>query len=87
MAFGCQSLENTAKTSVLDRFYAEKRVNYGVFYGKHCKYTVKNNVFEGLFDLFFVYICSVGRVFKGLGKEGNWKHYKQMFWNGFMATN
>ena len=75
MVFGCQSLENTAKTSVLDRFYAEKRVNYGVFYGKHCKNTVKNNVSDGFFDL-FLYICSVGRVFKGLGKEGNWKHYK-----------
>ena len=46
MVFGCQSIENTAKTIVLDRLYAEKRVNYGVFDGKHCKNTVKNNVFE-----------------------------------------
>ena len=27
-------------------------------------------------------------VFKGLGRQGNWKHCKKkMFWNGFMATN
>ena len=68
MVFGCQSLENTAKTSVLDRFYAEKRVNYGVFYGKHCKNTVKNNVFEGFFDLFFVYMFS-WPCFQGFGER------------------
>ena len=37
MVFGCQGIENTAKTSVLDRLYAEKRLNYGVFDGKHSK--------------------------------------------------
>ena len=47
MVFGCQSIENTAKTSVLDRLYAEKRVNYGVLTEniiKTLKNTVKNNV-------------------------------------------
>ena len=33
--------------------------------------------------LIFLYICSVGRVFKGLGKEGNWKHYKKNVLEGF----
>ena len=53
MVFGCQSIENTAKTSVLDRLYGEKRVNYRVFDGKHCKHTVKNNVFEGFLIFLF----------------------------------
>ena len=35
-----QSIENTAKTSVLDRLYAGNRVNYGGFDGKYCKKTV-----------------------------------------------
>ena len=52
MVFGCQSIENTAKTSVLDRLYAEKRVNYGAFDGKKWKNTEKNNAFEE-----FLYIC------------------------------
>ena len=52
MVFGCQSIENTAITNVLDRLYAEHRVYYRVFDGKHFKNTVKNNVFEG-----FLYIC------------------------------
>ena len=53
-AFGCQSIENTAKSSVLDRLYGEKHVNYCVFDGKHWKNIVKNNVLEGFLVL---YIC------------------------------
>ena len=60
MVFGCQSIENTAKTSVLDRLYAEKRVNYGVFDGKHCKNTVINNVFEGLFVYMYMFELASG---------------------------
>ena len=86
--FGCQSIENTAKISVLDRLYAEKRVNYDVFDGKHCKKTVKK-----MFLKDFLYIClswpaalahgkieenSVNSgVFKGLGRQGNWKPCKK----------
>ena len=40
--FGCQSIENTAKTSVLDW-----RVNYRMLDWKHYKNTVKSNVLEG----------------------------------------
>ena len=60
MVFGCQSIENTAKTTVLDRLYAENRVNYGVFDGKHCKNTVKNNVFEGFFVYMFELASGIG---------------------------
>ena len=76
MVFGCQSIENTARTSVLDRLDAEKRVNYSVF-------DIENTMF--LKD--FLYIClswpaalahgkieenSVNSgVFKGLGRSGN----------------
>ena len=45
--FGCQSIENTAKTSVLDWRYSKKSVNYRMFDWKHYKNTVKSNVFEG----------------------------------------
>ena len=45
-------MQNHAKTSVLDRLYGEKLVNYNVFDGKHFKNTVKNNVLEG-----FLYLC------------------------------
>ena len=45
--FGCQSIENTAKTSVLDWRYSKKRVNYRMFDWKHYKNTVKSNVLEG----------------------------------------
>ena len=80
MVFGCQSIENTAKTSVLDRLYAEKRVNYGVFDGRHCKNTVrKNNVFEGFLDICLSWPAALEHgkieentvnsgVFKGLGR-------------------
>ena len=43
--FGCQSIENTAKTSVLDWRYSKKPVNYLDW--KHYKNTVKSNVLEG----------------------------------------
>ena len=33
------------RSRVLDRLYAENRVNYIVFDGTHCKNTEKNNVF------------------------------------------
>ena len=36
-----RALKTLQKNSVLDRLYAEKRVNYGVFDGKHCKNYVK----------------------------------------------
>ena len=45
--FGCQSIENTAKTSVLDWRYSKKRVNYRMLDWKHYKSTVKSNVLEG----------------------------------------
>ena len=45
--FGCQSIENTAKTSVLDWRYSKKRVNYRMLDWKHYKNTVKNNALEG----------------------------------------
>ena len=45
--FGCQSIENTAKTSVLDWRYSKKRVNYRMLNWKHYKNTVKSNVLEG----------------------------------------
>ena len=35
--FGCQSIENTAKTSVLDWRYSKKRVNYRMLDWKHYK--------------------------------------------------
>ena len=47
MVFGCQSIENTAKTSVLDWRYSKKRVNYRMLDWKHYKNTVKSNVLEG----------------------------------------
>ena len=80
MVFGCQSIENTAKTSVLHRLYAKKRVNYGVFDGKKCKHTEKNHVFEG----FFVYmlelasgIWHMGELFSGVwGDQG----IESFFW-------
>ena len=76
--FGCQRIENTAKTSVLDRLYGEKRVNYRVVDGKHYKNTVKNNVLED----FIVYLswpaalehgkieenAATSGMFKGLGR-------------------
>ena len=45
--FGCQSIENTAKTSVLDWRYSKNRVNYRMLDWKHCKNTVKSNALEG----------------------------------------
>ena len=60
MVFGCQSLENAAKTSVLDRLYAEKHVNYGVFDGKKCKNTEKRNVFQGFFVYMFELASGIG---------------------------
>ena len=45
--FGRQSIENTAKTSVLDWRYSKKRVNYRMLDWKHYKNTVKSNVLEG----------------------------------------
>ena len=45
--FGCQSIENSAKTSVLDWRYSKKRVNYRMLDWKHYKNTVKSNVLEG----------------------------------------
>ena len=39
-------------TSVLDRLYGEKHVNYCVFDGKHCKNTV-----ETMFWKDFLYLC------------------------------
>ena len=45
--FGCQSIENTTKTSVLDWRYSKKRVNYRMLDWKHYKNTVKSNVLEG----------------------------------------
>ena len=45
--FGCQSIENTAKTSVLDWRYSKKGVNYRMLDWKHYKNTVKSNVLEG----------------------------------------
>ena len=55
--FGCQGIESTAKTN----FMAKKSVDYRVFDGTDCIYTVKNNVLEG----FLVSMCS---VFARLGK-------------------
>jgi len=45
--FGCQSIEHTAKTSVLDWRYSKKTVNYRMLDCKHYKNTVKSNVLEG----------------------------------------
>ena len=64
-----------------------KNVYITAFFTENIVKTLSKTMFLKDFLIFFLYICSVGRVFKGLGKEGNWKHYKQMFWNGFMATN
>ena len=61
--FWCQSLENTAKTTVLDRLYAENRVNYSVFDGTHCKNTGKNNGFAW----FFVYMFELAKKACGVG--------------------
>ena len=50
--FGCQSIENTAKTSVLDWRYSKKRgVNYRMLDWKHYKNTVKSNVWKDLLPL------------------------------------
>ena len=49
--FGCQSIANTAKTSVLDWRYSKKRVNYRMLDWKHYKNTVKSNVLEDLLPL------------------------------------
>ena len=45
--FGCQSIENTAKTSVLDWLLWTQRADYRVFNGKYCIHTVTSNVLEG----------------------------------------
>ena len=91
--FGCQGIENianTSKTSVLDRLYAKKRVNYGVFDGKHCNNMEKKTMF--LKDFLYIYLSwpaalahgkiektSVNSgVFKGLGRQGNWKHCQKL---------
>ena len=54
MVFGCQSIENTAKTSGLDRLYTEKYVNYGVFDRKNVKYCKKKNTM--FFNIIYIYI-------------------------------
>ena len=49
----------------MDRLYAEKRVNYAAFDGKHCKNTVKK-----MFLKDFLYICLSSNVFKVWGDKG-----------------
>ena len=46
-----KTLQKHAKIGILKRFYGEKRVNYRVFDGKHCKDTVNNNVLEGFLEV------------------------------------
>ena len=66
--FGCQSIENTAKTSVLDWLYSKKRVSYRMLDWKHYKNTVKSNVLEG-FTAFMaknmsITVCLTGNIGK-----------------------
>ena len=53
-------MQKHAKTSVLDRLYGKKRVNYIVFDGKHFKNTVKNNVLEGFLVSMFELASGIG---------------------------
>ena len=87
-----RALKTLQKTWFWTDFKSKKRVNYGVFDWKHCKNTgKKNNVFEG-FSYIYVWVGQHGKieehsvnsgVFKDLGRQGNWKHCKNEFWNGF----
>ena len=81
--FGCQSIENTAKTSVLDWRYSKKRVNYRMLDWKHYKNTVKSNVLEG----FTAFMAKNYRML-------DWKHCKNTVksnvlegFTAFMAKN
>ena len=74
--FGCQSIENTAKTSVLDWRYSKKRVNYRMFDWKHYKNTVKSNVLEG-FTAFMAKKRVNYRLF-------DWKHWKNTVKNNVL---
>ena len=50
-----RALKTLSKTCVLDRRYAQKRVNYGVFAMKHCKNNVKkkkNEIVRAFLDIF-----------------------------------
>ena len=60
--FGCQSIENTAKTSVLDWRYSKKRVNYRMLDWKHYKNTVKSNVLEGFTAFIWQKTCKLPSV-------------------------
>ena len=55
-----KTMQRHAKTSVLDRLYGEKRVDFCVFDGKHCKKTVKNNVLEGFLVSMFELASGTG---------------------------
>ena len=76
--FGCQSIENTAKTSVLDWRYSKKRVNYrnGGLDWKHYKNIVKKQCF--------------GRIYCLYGKKRvnyrlfDWKHWKNTVKNNVL---
>ena len=77
--FGCQSIENTAKTSVLDWRYSKKRVNYRMLDWKHYKHSVKSNVLEG-FTAFMaknmsITVCLTGNIGKALSKTMFWKDF------------
>ena len=79
-------MENTAKSSVLDRLSGEKRVyiNYRVFDGKHCKRISR------IYIYIYIYLTwppalehgkieentANSGIFKGLGRQGNWKHFR-----------
>ena len=87
--FGCQSIENTAKTSVLDWRYSKKRVNYRMLDWKHYKNTVKSNVLEG-FTAFmaknvYITVCLTGNIGKTLSKTMFWKDFLYICWSWLPA--
>ena len=77
--FGCQSSENTAKISVLDRLYGQKRVNYQ----KHCKNTVKKSMFWK--DIFHICLSWLAAVKHGKIIEENTVNSSSIF-EGFGPT-
>ena len=68
--FGCQSIENSAKTSVLDWRYSKKRVNYRMLDWKPWKNTVKHNVLQG----FLIYMLDLAT---GIGTGKNWRKHSK----------
>ena len=87
--FGCQSIENTAKTSVLDLRYSKKRVNYRMLDWKYYKNTVESNVLEG-FTAFMarnmsITVCLTGNIGKTMSKIMIWKDFLYICWSWLPA--